>query len=310
LANLQTLTGELAAIGTAVFFAISATLFSKAGRRAGASAVNRSRLLVAAFIAIAIYGVTRGELVPAGLSITAWVWLGASGIIGLALGDDLLFRAYVVIGPALSMLVFALVPAIAAGLGWVFLGETLSGQEIFGIAVTLFGVGWVVTARKPTAAPTTRHDRQDHKGHGWGLVFALGGACGQALGLVTAKVGLSEGASPQAANCIRLLAAAVAVWLVTTLSGRARQTLRMWAHDRQASALTVAGALAGPIAGVWLSLVAINHAPLGVASTLMSLTPLFLLPIGRVVFREPVTLRAVAGTVLAIAGVAILLHSP
>ena len=299
------MTGEIAAIGTAVFFAISSTLFAIAGRRAGASAVNRSRLLVAALIAIVIYWVTRGELIPAGLSSSVWMWLAASGIIGLAFGDDLLFRAYVLIGPALSMLIFALVPAIAAGLGWVFLSETLSSFEISGIAVTLFGVAWVVTAPKKRAAQSSGHD---HQGHGWGLLFALGGAFGQALGLVTAKVGLSQGASTQAANWIRLLAAATAVWLVTALSGRARQTLHMWIHNREASALTVLGALAGPIAGVWLSLVAIERAPLGVASTLMSLTPLFLLPIGRVVFREPITFRAVAGTVLAIAGVAILLQ--
>ena len=305
LQNLQILTGELAAIGTAVFFAISATLFAKAGRQVGASVVNRSRLLVAALIAIAIYWVSRGEPIPAGLSHTAWVWLGASGVIGLALGDDLLFRAYVSIGPALSMLVFALVPAIATALGWIFLGETLSGREISGIAVTLFGVAWVVTARRQEAAQSGRHDSH---GHGRGILFALGGAFGQALGLVTAKVGLNEGASPQAANCIRLLAAAVAVWLVTAFSGRARQTLQTWAHNRRASALTVAGALAGPIAGVWLSLVAINRAPVGVASTLMSLTPLFLLPIGRLVFQEPITFRALAGTLLAIAGVAILLQ--
>ena len=306
--DLQRFTGEIAAIGTAVFFAISSTLFAIAGRRAGASAVNRSRLLVAALIAIVIYWVTRGELIPAGLSNSVWMWLAASGIIGLALGDDLLFRAYVLLGPALSMLIFALVPAIAAGLGWVFLGETLSSFEISGIAVTLFGVAWVVTAPKQRAAQRNGHDHQDRHGHGWGLVFALGGAFGQALGLVTAKVGLSQGASPQAANWIRLLAAATAVWLVTALSGRARQTLQMWTHDRKASALTVLGAAAGPIAGVWLSLVAIERAPLGVASTLMSLTPLFLLPIGRLVFREPITFRALAGTVLAIAGVAILLQ--
>jgi len=305
---LQSFTGESAAIGTAVFFAISSTLFAIAGRRVGASAVNRSRLLVAAFIAIAIYWVTRGKPIPAGLSNTVWLWLGASGVIGLALGDDLLFRAYVLIGPALSMLIFGLVPAIAAGLGWVFLGETLSSSEISGIAVTLFGVFWVVTAPKQQAAQSSGHDHQGHRGHGWGLLFAFGGACGQALGLVTAKIGLSQGASPQAANCIRLLAAAAAVWLVTVFSGRARQTLQMWTHNREASALTVLGALSGPIGGVWLSLVAIEHAPVGVASTLMSLTPLFLLPIGRLVFREPITFRAVAGTLLAIAGVAILLQ--
>lgn len=296
------MTGELAAIGTAFFFALSATLFTIAGRGAGASAVNRSRLLVAALMAMGIYWITQGGPLPSGLPETAWLWLAISGVLGLALGDDLLFRAYVHIGPALSMLIFALSPAIAACLSWAIFGEALSLLQISGIALTLAGVAWVVTAPKQRSHPPPHHS------HGWGLALALGGAFGQALGLITAKLGLIHGATPQAANCIRLIAAATAIWLVTTVTGRARRNLAMWTRNRRASAYTVLGALVGPIAGVWLSLVAIERAPIGIASTLMSLTPLFLLPIGRLVFLDPITFRALAGTVIAIAGVAILLQ--
>lgn len=296
------MTGELAAIGTAIFFALSATVFAIAGRGAGASAVNRSRLLLAALIATGIYWGTHGEPLPSDLPESAWLWLAVSGVLGLALGDDFLFRAYVLIGPRLAMLVFALSPAIAAGLSWVIFDETLSTLEIAGIALTLAGVAWVVTEPKRPSPDVPGHS------YGWGIALALGGAFGQALGLITAKAGLGHGASPQAANCIRLMAAAAAIWLVTAATGRARQSLLMWTRDRGASAYTVLGALFGPIAGVWLSLVAIERAPIGVASTLMSLTPLFLLPLGRIVFQEPITFRAVAGTIVALAGVAILLQ--
>jgi drug/metabolite transporter (DMT)-like permease len=54
--------------------------------------------------------------------------------------------------------------------------------------------------------------------------------------------------------------------------------------------------------------VAIDRASIGVASTIMSLTPLFLIPVSRFVFREPITLRAVVGTLIALAGVALLLQ--
>ena len=285
-----------------MFFAVSSTLFAIAGRRAGASQVNRSRLLVAALLAMVIYWLTRGHPFPQGLSTSVWMWLAVSGVIGLSLGDDLLFRAYVLIGPSLSMLIFALSPAIAACLSWLFFDEALSASEVFGIALTLAGVAWVVTAPKRPSPNETPH------AYVLGLVLALGGALGQALGLITAKVGLTQGASPQAANCIRIIAAATAIWLVTMVTGRARQSLAMWTENRRASAYTVLGALLGPIVGVWLSLVAIDRAPIGVASTLMSLTPLFLLPIGRIVFREPITFRALAGTGIAIAGVAVLLQ--
>lgn len=300
--ELPIIPGEIAAIGTAFFFAMSSTVFALAGRSAGASSVNRSRLLVAAILAIGIHWLTRGQPLPAALPAPAWMWLAVSGVIGLVLGDDLLFRAYVAIGPALSMLVFALSPAIAACLSWLLFGETLSPSEMFGIALTLSGVAWVITA------PKRRPEGQTRRDYALGLVLALGGAVGQALGLVTAKMGLMHGASPQSANCVRLVAAATVIWLVTTFSGRARRTLAMWTEHRRASAYTTIGALMGPIAGVWLSLIAIERTPIGVASTLMSLTPLFLLPIGRIVFHEPITFRALAGTLIAITGVAILLQ--
>lgn len=292
----------MAAVGTAIFFSIGSTLFALAGRRAGGSRVNRTRLLAAAVLSVAIFWITNGHPLPQGLSSPVWLWLGLSGIIGLSLGDDLLFRAFVLIGPSLSMLVFALAPAIAACLSWVLFDEALTPSEILGIGITLAGVAWVVTAPKRSSDGPRAHS------YLLGLLFALGGALGQALGLITAKVGLTHGASPQAANCIRLIVAATAVWLVTILSGNARQSLSMWSNDRRASLLTLCGALMGPIAGVWLSLVAIDRAPIGIASTLMSLTPLFLIPIARVVFHEPIRARAVVGTLVAITGVALLLQ--
>jgi drug/metabolite transporter (DMT)-like permease len=57
---------------------------------------------------------------------------------------------------------------------------------------------------------------------------------------------------------------------------------------------------------VWLSLIAVQNAPVGVASTLTSLTPVFLLPLGWLFFKERITQRAVVGTALAVAGTAIL----
>jgi drug/metabolite transporter (DMT)-like permease len=53
-------------------------------------------------------------------------------------------------------------------------------------------------------------------------------------------------------------------------------------------------------------LVAIQHAEVGVASTLMALPPVILLPASHFLFKERFSWHAVAGTVLAMAGVAVL----
>lgn len=296
---MERFSGELAALGTSLFFGFSSTFFTLAGRRVGSLLVNRIRLLAATLLAAAVHWVTRSEPLPWDAPPEAWMWLSLSGVIGLAIGDDLLFHAYVLVGPALSMLVFALAPVLASILGFVLLGEALTFAEWMGIAVTVSGIGWVVTERKRGPIATTRRDYLK------GLLFALGGAWGQALGLITAKTGLSQ-ISPQSGNVIRLLAATLAAWVFTALAGSLPRTLRTLSTDRRAAGYAVLGALAGPFAGVWLSLVAIENAPVGVASTLMSLTPIVLLPIGRIVFAEPVTLRALVGTLVTLSGVGML----
>jgi drug/metabolite transporter (DMT)-like permease len=200
------------------------------------------------------------------------------------------------------MLIFSTAPVFTTLLGYVFLGESLAAMEWVGIAVTLLGIGYVVSEPK----------RRDFHGTGpsytAGLLYAMGGALGQALGLLTAKLGLEEGVVSQSANLIRLLAAAAAIWLAALLTGGARRTGSAFRGDGRASLFTTVGTAAGPVFGVWLSLVAIDSAPLGIASTLMGLTPVFLLPIARIVFSEPISYRAVFGTIVALGGATILLR--
>jgi drug/metabolite transporter (DMT)-like permease len=52
--------------------------------------------------------------------------------------------------------------------------------------------------------------------------------------------------------------------------------------------------------------VAIQLTEVGIASTLMALPPVFLLPIGYFIFKERFGWQAVAGTFVAVAGVALL----
>lgn len=297
---MDALFGELAAVATAALFGVSSTFFTLSGRRVGPTSVNRARLLIASLLACGLHRLSRGAFLPLSVPLVSWAWLGLSGIIGLAAGDALLFRAYVRIGPALSMLVFALAPVLAALLSWPLLGENLTATEWCGIMLTISGIAWVVGERRRRGLVS------EAKHYASGILFAVGGALGQALGLITAKIGLSLGVLAQSANLMRLVSAATVVWVGALLTGGAMRTLGALEVDRRASTFVVAGSVAGPLCGVWLSLVAIESAPVGVASTLMSLTPIFLLPVGRIVFGEPITYRALTGTAIAIGGAALL----
>jgi drug/metabolite transporter (DMT)-like permease len=70
--------------------------------------------------------------------------------------------------------------------------------------------------------------------------------------------------------------------------------------------LLALGALVGPLLGVSASLLAVQHAEVGVASTLMALPPVIILPISYFGFKEKIGWQAILGTILAIAGVAVL----
>jgi drug/metabolite transporter (DMT)-like permease len=109
--------GELAALGTALCWTITALSFESAGKRIGSLTVNLIRLLMAA-VFFALYGwLVRGLAVPTDAGAYAWTWLGLSGLVGFLIGDLLLFQAFVDIGARISMLIYASVPPITALLG-------------------------------------------------------------------------------------------------------------------------------------------------------------------------------------------------
>jgi drug/metabolite transporter (DMT)-like permease len=55
-----------------------------------------------------------------------------------------------------------------------------------------------------------------------------------------------------------------------------------------------------------LSMVAIANAEAGVAQTLMSLMPVFIIPVTWIIYREKTSWRGILGAVVAVTGVAIL----
>jgi drug/metabolite transporter (DMT)-like permease len=112
--------------------------------------------------------------------------------------------------------------------------------------------------------------------------------------------------SPFQANVIRMLAAAIFIWLWTAVEGKAGATVQALREKPRVIRLLAIGALVGPVLGVSSSLLAVQHAEIGVASTLMALPPVILLPVSYFVFKEKIGWQAIVGTLLAIAGVAIL----
>jgi uncharacterized membrane protein len=295
--------GQIAALGTSFCWSATSVFFTLSGRQVGSVIVNRTRLVLAVVIVALMHLATQGTLVPVGAGLDRWGFMGLSGAIGFVVGDSLLFQAFVLVGPRLSMLMMALVPVMSVLLGWVFLGERLSSIELAGIALAVSGIALVVTDRPRNG----NHEEQPRpERFGAGLLFGLGGALGQAGGLMFSKMGLAGDYPALSGSMMRLIVATTLIWAITLARRQARPSVEaLRAHPRALLAIT-GGAVFGPFLGVWLSLIAVQRAPIGIASTLMSLPPIILLPVGRILFDERIGLRAVGGTVVAVAGSALL----
>jgi drug/metabolite transporter (DMT)-like permease len=279
----------------------TSTFFTLAGRKIGSVVLNRIRLVLAAVFLMLTHWIIYGDPIPVDAGGTRWMWLSISGVIGLVLGDAFLFQAFVLIGPRLSMLLMSLAPVIATITSWFFLNEVLGQLQILGILVTVMGIALVVSDR-----PQANHSVEENRDYLRGMLFGLGGAVGQALGLVTSKLGLVDNFPALSGNVIRMLAAVILMWVLTAAVGQARYTIQRFIRAGKARFYVLGGAIVGPFMGVWLSLVAVQHTEVGIASTLMSLAPIFLLPVGRILFKEQIGWKAVGGTVVALLGVAIL----
>ncbi|MGD2252830.1 MAG: DMT family transporter [Anaerolineales bacterium] len=291
--------GEFAALATGILWAFTSLFFTLAGRRVGAAIVNRTRLLLALLFLILTHTALQGEIFPLPIEPQRFFWLSLSGIIGLALGDAALFQALVLVGPRISTLLMAAVPVLSTFLAWAFLDERLTSLELLAVGITVGGIGWVVAEKR--SGPVAQEGKQ----YALGILAGLGGAVGQAVGLITAKKGLTGDFPPISGVVIRMTAATTVIWLWTLLKGEGRSTIQK-ARGGKVFPFIVAGAIVGPFLGVWLSLIAIDSTLVGLASTLMALTPIFVIPMVRIVFREKVSIRAVFGTLVAMVGVAMI----
>jgi drug/metabolite transporter (DMT)-like permease len=287
--------GEIASLLTAVCWSSNSIFFTLAGRRVGSQTVNAVRLFIALAVMLVLHLVLYGTVFPFAAGSSRLLALGASGLIGFALGDALLFESMLLLGPRVAMLLMTLSPIFSAILARLFLGQTLSGPKLAAILVTLAGIAWVVEEGSGGA----------ERPHKWllGILLGVGGAMGQSVGLILSDIGMTGGFSPISANLIRVVAGTVAISVWLLIRGQFLENTRRM-QDRRAFFLIAAGAVTGPVVGVVLSLYAITHTSMGVAATLMSLSPVILLPLSAVLFKEKVSIRAIAGTLISILGAA------
>lgn len=297
--------GELAAFGTALCWTFGSQFFEAAGKRVGTLSVNLIRLLLALLLFCILSLITKGNLFPVNFPLHAWIWLGLSGLIGFALGDLFLFKAFVEIGPRLSMLIMTLTAPISALLGLTFLGEIYSLQQWLGMLITLTGVSWVIFERSNNNQNNKRKIRKITKS---GIIYAFLGTLGQATGYVLSKYGMminNDYLEPFAATQIRVIVGTIGFMIIISLS-RSWSKVFIAIKNISAMGFMLGGAILGPFLGVSLSLLALHYITAGVASTITALVPILIIPSVMYIGKEHVSIRAFGGAIIAVAGVFLL----
>jgi drug/metabolite transporter (DMT)-like permease len=294
------LTGQLAALGAAGLWAFTALAIEQAARRIGSLTVNLIRLLFAFGFLSLVGWIARGLPLPVDATRHAWTWLSISGLVGFVFGDLCLYRAYLVIGPRLSTLMMSLVPLLTTVIGWLALGEVLTGRDLLGMVLTVTGIAWAVLDRSKSWSSTSSGSRPPLSG----LALGFGGALGQAGGLILSKIGIG-GYNAFAATQIRVLAGIAGYSLMFFLL-RWWPNVRSGVRDRGALGFAALGAFFGPFLAVSLSLIAIRSTLSGVAASIMALTPVLIIPLVVLLRREKVGAGGVLGALVAVTGVVLL----
>jgi drug/metabolite transporter (DMT)-like permease len=289
--------GEFAALLTAIFWTVTSLAFESASHKIGSIAVNIIRLIIG-FAFLSVFNlIWRGYILPVDASIENWLWLSLSGLVGFVFGDLFLFKSYTMIGSRFSMLIMTMVPPITAFFSFIILGESLTLFHYLGMTLTFSGIAMAIFSR------SAKGEKLSLKLAPKGILYAFGGAVGQALGLVLSKFGMKN-YDPFAATQIRIIAGIFGYILLVTILTRWKMVSNA-SHNKSGMILTSVGAFFGPFLGVSFSLIAIKYTEAGIASTIMALVPIFIILPAFVLFKQKVTLSEILGSIVSVGGVAL-----
>jgi len=303
--------GEIISLIVAVSWTVTALFADKASHRLGSMTANVFRLVLAVFFLGILLWVTVGHPYPVYADGNAWLWLALSALVGYVFGDWCLFNCYLSIGARFGQLFMTLAPPMAAIAGWAILGETLTWKSMLAMAVTLCGIAISILSRG--------------EGHHLsfslplkGILLGLGAGLGQGVGLVLSKVGLQYYADaipadapsmmdtmlPFASTMIRAIVGGAGFLLLMALQkdlGR----LKTAVHDGKGLKYALIMTLFGPVLGVSLSLMAVQYTDAGIASTLMALTPVFILIPYAFIYKQRIKPKEILGVTVSMVGVAL-----
>jgi drug/metabolite transporter (DMT)-like permease len=290
---------ELAALGAAICWALTGLISAGPAGHLGAFSFNQIRQIFVSLLLI-IYVVVTATWHQ--LTLAMAIPLVLSGVIGIFLGDTLLFATLNRLGPRRAGILFAMNAPIAAFLGWAVLGETLNLRVVAGIAVTIVGVCFAIFFNNRRVIT-----------HGWetvrgswamGISFGLLAATGQAIGSIIVRPVMESGIDPFLASLIRVGTAACCLTVVSTLPILAVRPLKQ--PSMQVLGMTALSGFLALAMGMTLLLFALSGGQTGVVSTISATTPVIILPMLWLRTGQKPSIGAWLGALFVVAGLALI----
>jgi drug/metabolite transporter (DMT)-like permease len=289
--------GELAALSAALLWAIASFMYVNLGKRMSPLWLNVTKSSLAVGM-ILLTLVLRHDASPQ-LEATSFMLLFLSGAVGIGFGDSVFFEALACLGARRALLLEAIAPPLSACLAFVFLDEQLELTAWLGILLTVVGVAWVIVER--TAEQTlVLHVKR-------GVIFGLLAALAQSSGAVLSRAALAGTTiSPLWSSLIRLGASVIV--LLLWLGGRPHAWQALQPLRGRFLIVITGAAFAGTYLGIWLQQTALKFTETGIAQALTATSPLFIIPIA-IISGERVSVRAILGALIALAGIWLLFAS-
>jgi drug/metabolite transporter (DMT)-like permease len=283
------------ATSAALCWAVASLISADVTRKIGGLAFNRLRLF---FVSLMLIGYTFYLDTWSSVNQEFLFVILLSGIIGIFLGDTLLFIALQKIGPRRNNILFSLAAPFTVVLNIIFLNEIMSLVNLIGCIIVFFGVVVAIA-----------YGNSRDKNHRWELVegniylgvsFGIGAALCQAIGLIMMKPILSLGADPIASASLRTAISCIFLSFTFLLNYEIFNTKT--SLNLKIVGQSLLSGFLGMALGMSLLLIALQHADAGIVATLSSTSPIMILFLIWLVTKKIPTTGAWIGTILAIIG--------
>jgi len=289
--------GELAALGAAISWTISAVLYKKALLKAKPVSANIVRLGCASIILIAFVTVIGKFGVLISLPLDAVFLACISGIVGLGFGDTLYMMSLKLIGVARAVPITCTYPLFNLLWAVFLMGEPVTLPLVLGALTIVFGI-WLLSQERETST-AERQERILVKG----VASALATAIIWSISITMINMAVKE--TPDldhalAINTLRVTAIAVLSLALAPMIDRNFGFLKM--QRKTLAALIIGGVVALGLGWFFLTFSFVNTLE-SRAVPISSTTPLFSAFSGIVFLGERVTARTVIGSLIIVSGI-------